>query len=163
MHLQTHTMIRQTALLQRARSWRAPDWSIDPGALESAWIEWAEIETIKRALLFAYVSSHHSSQGTYFTYFASWPAEMEMEIELVPLPCDDALWRARSAAEWFAVAHTPSPHSAGVSKTRSRLVQVDSPIETLPNAPKLYRLAKNWARNERSKKVTARGITEDES
>ncbi|KAJ7810582.1 hypothetical protein B0H14DRAFT_3756987 [Mycena olivaceomarginata] len=27
------------------------------------------------ALLFAYASSHHSSQGT---YFASWPAEMEM-------------------------------------------------------------------------------------
>ncbi|KAJ7352233.1 hypothetical protein DFH08DRAFT_81990 [Mycena albidolilacea] len=68
-------MIRQTALLQRARSWRAPDWSIDPGALESAWIEWAEVETTKRALLFAYASSHHSSQGT---HFASWPAEMEM-------------------------------------------------------------------------------------
>jgi hypothetical protein len=43
-------MIRQTVLLQRARSWRAPDWSIDPGALESAWIEWAEVETIKRCV-----------------------------------------------------------------------------------------------------------------
>ncbi|KAJ7894224.1 hypothetical protein B0H14DRAFT_2334520 [Mycena olivaceomarginata] len=121
-NLQHHAMlmIRQTALLQRARSWRAPDWSIDPGILESAWIEWAEVETIKRALLFAYASSHHSSQGT---YFASWPAEMEMEIELLPLPCDDALWRARSAAEWFAVAHAPSPHSAGVSRVYGMSVQ----------------------------------------
>ncbi|KAJ7875757.1 hypothetical protein B0H14DRAFT_2568609 [Mycena olivaceomarginata] len=81
-----------------------------PGALESAWIEWAEVETIKRALLFSYASSHHSSQGT---YFASWPAEMEMEIELLPLPCNDALW----------LAHTPSPHSAGVSRVYGMSVQ----------------------------------------
>ncbi|KAJ7304833.1 hypothetical protein DFH08DRAFT_1089106 [Mycena albidolilacea] len=119
-HVMLVWMIRQTALLQRARSWRAPDWSIDPGALESAWIEWAEVETIKRALLFTYASSHHSSQGT---YFASWPAEMEMEIELLPLPCDDALWHARSAAEWFAIAHTPSPHSVGVSRVYGINVQ----------------------------------------
>ncbi|KAJ7810707.1 hypothetical protein B0H14DRAFT_2378941 [Mycena olivaceomarginata] len=123
-NLQHHAMLvwasHSTALLQRARSWRAPDWSIDPGALESAWIEWAEVETIKRALLFAYASSHHSSQGT---YFASWPAEIEMEIELLPLPCDDALWHARSAAEWFAVAHTPSPHGAGVSRVYGMSVQ----------------------------------------
>ncbi|KAJ7759874.1 hypothetical protein B0H14DRAFT_3595745 [Mycena olivaceomarginata] len=82
-------------LLQHARSWRAPDWSIDPGALESAWIEWAEVETIKRALLFD-MHPRTTAQGTYFV----WPAEMEMEIELLPLPCDDTLWCTQSAAEW---------------------------------------------------------------
>ncbi|KAJ7891937.1 hypothetical protein B0H14DRAFT_2560635 [Mycena olivaceomarginata] len=52
---------------------------------ESAWIEWAEVETIK-------------SSKAYFVF--GRPAEMEMEIELLPLPCDDTLWCTQSAAEW---------------------------------------------------------------
>jgi hypothetical protein len=46
-----------------------------------------------------------------------------MEIELVSFPCDDALWRAPSAAEWFAVAHTPSPHGVGMSRVYGVTVQ----------------------------------------
>ncbi|KAJ7894222.1 hypothetical protein B0H14DRAFT_3426991 [Mycena olivaceomarginata] len=112
-------IIRQTRLIGRVKSWRAPDWT-DPESLESAWIEWAEVETIKRALRLAYAYSHDSSDST---YSASWSADMEMEIELVSFPCDDALWRAPSAAEWFAVAHTPSPHGVGMSRVYGVTVQ----------------------------------------
>ncbi|KAJ7810709.1 hypothetical protein B0H14DRAFT_3480381 [Mycena olivaceomarginata] len=122
-NLQYHALlvaiIRQTRLIGRVKSWRAPDWT-DPESLESAWIEWAEVETIKRALRLAYAYSHDSSDST---YSASWSADMEMEIELVSFPCDDALWRAPSAAEWFAVAHTPSPHGVGMSRVYGVTVQ----------------------------------------
>jgi hypothetical protein len=40
-------MIRQTDLIERVKSWTAPDWS-DPISLETAWIEWAQFATIKR-------------------------------------------------------------------------------------------------------------------
>jgi hypothetical protein len=63
-----------------------------------------------RALLLAYFHD-----CCHCMYSASPPAFSPAELD-VHLPCDDALWRAPSAAEWFAVAHTPSPYGVGIAR-----------------------------------------------
>ncbi|KAJ7133378.1 hypothetical protein C8R44DRAFT_23153 [Mycena epipterygia] len=108
-HAMLVAMIRQTGLIERVGSWTAPDWS-DPISLETAWMEWVQFATIKRALLLAYFHD-----CCHCMYSASPPAFSPTELD-VHLPCDDALWRACSAAEWFAVAHTPSPYGVGIAR-----------------------------------------------
>ncbi|KAF7356015.1 Zinc finger protein klf1 [Mycena venus] len=121
------SLIRQTGLIQSVASWTAPDWT-DPLALASVWIEWAQFATIKRTLLLAYF--HDCS---HCMYSASPPSFSPAELLSVYLPCDDALWRARSAAEWFAAAHTPSPYGVGISRIYG--VGMQSALAALDNPP----------------------------
>ncbi|KAJ6614784.1 hypothetical protein B0H10DRAFT_2043365 [Mycena sp. CBHHK59/15] len=102
-------MIRQTGLINRVGSWKAPDWS-DPISLEAAWIEWIHFATIKRALLLSYFHD-----CCHCMYSASPPSFSPAELD-VHLPCDDALWQAASATEWFDIAHTPSPYGIGIER-----------------------------------------------
>ncbi|KAF8215368.1 hypothetical protein K438DRAFT_1801129 [Mycena galopus ATCC 62051] len=108
-HAMLVAMIRQTGLIQRVGSWTAPDCT-DPVELKLAWIEWAQFATIKRTLLLAYF--HDCS---HCMYSASPPSFSPAELN-VPLPCDDALWRAPSPAEWYAAAHMPSPYGVGIPR-----------------------------------------------
>ncbi|KAJ7927646.1 hypothetical protein B0H13DRAFT_2653376 [Mycena leptocephala] len=108
-HAMLVMMIRQTGLIAHVGSWKAPDWS-DPMLLEVAWKEWVRFATIKRALLLAYFHD-----CCHCMYSAAPPAFSPAELD-VQLPCDDALWRARSAAEWSAAAHTPSPYGVGSAR-----------------------------------------------
>ncbi|KAF7364561.1 Zinc finger protein klf1 [Mycena venus] len=104
------SLIRQTGLIQSVASWTAPDWT-DPIMLESVWTEWAQFASIKRTLFLAYF--HDCS---HCMYSASAPSFSSAELLSVYLPCDDALWRAQSATEWFAAAHTPSPYGVGIPR-----------------------------------------------
>ncbi|KAJ7259707.1 hypothetical protein C8J57DRAFT_1471925 [Mycena rebaudengoi] len=110
-NVQHHTMliamIRQAGLINRVGSWTAPHWS-DPISLEAAWMEWVNFETIKRALLLSYLHD-----CCHCTFSASPPSFSPAELD-VHLPCDDALWRASSASEWFEIAHMPSPYGVGI-------------------------------------------------
>ncbi|KAJ7663078.1 hypothetical protein DFH06DRAFT_1394952 [Mycena polygramma] len=90
-------------------AWTAPDWS-DPSSLEAAWIEWVQFATVKRNLLLAYPHDCNHSM-----YFASPPAFSPAELD-VHLPCDEELWHAPSAADWFTLAHTPSPYGVGIDR-----------------------------------------------
>ncbi|KAJ7015778.1 hypothetical protein C8F04DRAFT_716528 [Mycena alexandri] len=108
-HAMLVTMIRQTRLIERVRSWEAPDWS-DPILLDAAWKEWVRFATIKRALLLAYFHD-----CCHCMYSASPPAFSPAELD-VHLPCDDALWRAQTAAEWFTAAHTPGIYGVGMQR-----------------------------------------------
>ncbi|KAJ7704789.1 hypothetical protein B0H17DRAFT_1038568 [Mycena rosella] len=105
-HAMLVAMIRQTDLIERVGSWIIPDWT-DPISLEVAWREWVQFATIKRALLLAYFHD-----CCHCMYSASPPAFSPAELD-VNLPCDDGLWRARTAEEWSSVAHTPSPYGTG--------------------------------------------------
>ncbi|KAF7348900.1 Zinc finger protein klf1 [Mycena venus] len=109
-HSRLVSLIRQTGLIQSVASWTAPDWT-DPIKLESVWIEWAQFASIKRTLFLAYF--HDCS---HCMYSASPPLFSSAELLSVYLPCDDALWKAQSAAEWFAAAHTPSPYGVGIPR-----------------------------------------------
>ncbi|KAF8175608.1 hypothetical protein K438DRAFT_1847413 [Mycena galopus ATCC 62051] len=108
-HAMLVAIIRQTGLIRRVGAWTAPDCT-DPIQLELAWIEWAQFATIKRTLFLAYFHD-----CCHCMYSASPPAFSPAELN-VPLPCDDALWRAPSPAEWYAAAHMPSPYGVGIPR-----------------------------------------------
>ncbi|KAJ7273751.1 fungal-specific transcription factor domain-containing protein [Mycena rebaudengoi] len=126
-HAMLIAMIRQTGLINRVGSWTAPDWS-DPISLEAAWMEWVHFATIKRALLFSYL--HDCCHCMYSSSPPSFsPAELD-----VHLPCDDALWQASSASEWFKIAHTPSPYGVGIERIYG--VGMQHALSTLTHAEK---------------------------
>ncbi|KAJ7301484.1 fungal-specific transcription factor domain-containing protein [Mycena albidolilacea] len=102
-------MIRRTGLIQRVTSWKGPDWT-DSIPVGAAWTEWTQFETVKRALLLAYFHD-----CCHCIYSAAAPAFSPAEGDL-PLPCDEALWRAPSAVEWFSAAHMPSPYGVGIAR-----------------------------------------------
>ncbi|KAJ7712366.1 hypothetical protein B0H16DRAFT_1625176 [Mycena metata] len=108
-HAMLVTLIRQTRLIERVRSWKAPDWS-DPMLLDAVWREWVRFATLKRALLLAYFHD-----CCHCMYSASPPAFSPAELD-VHLPCDNALWRAQTAAEWFSAAHTPGIYGVGLPR-----------------------------------------------
>ncbi|KAJ7720852.1 hypothetical protein DFH07DRAFT_760681 [Mycena maculata] len=119
-------MIRQTGLIRRVGSWTAPDWN-NPILLEVAWMEWVQFATIKRALLLAYFHD-----CCHCMYSGSPPAFSPTELD-VHLPCDDALWSAHGATEWFAVAHTPSPYGVGSERIYGVSMQRALAVLSTPN------------------------------
>ena len=52
---------------------------------------------------------------SYCIYYSTAPAFLGLEIE-INLPCDDALWRAQTAAEWYKIQRAPSPYGMGLSR-----------------------------------------------
>lgn len=125
-HRMLISLIRRSNLIERVAAWTAPEWS-DPASLEAAWMDWARFATIKRALLLAYL--HDCS---HCMYNGAAPALAPAELGAVPLPCDDALWRARGAAEWLAAAAATAPvgaaeHICGVRMPRA-LAALAAPV-----------------------------------
>ncbi|KAJ7615656.1 fungal-specific transcription factor domain-containing protein [Mycena polygramma] len=132
-HTMLVAMIRRTGLIERVGSWTAPDWG-DPSSLETAWVEWVQFATIKRTLLLAYLHDCNHCM-----YFASPPAFSPAELD-VHLPCDEELWHAPSAADWFTVAHTPSPYGIGIDRIygvnmQRALAALATPAPPAPAAP----------------------------
>ncbi|KAK0202278.1 hypothetical protein DFS33DRAFT_1264057 [Desarmillaria ectypa] len=99
-------MIRQTESIFRSRSWTVPDLN-DPLTLEATWREWALQETVKRALFLSYL--HDCCHSVFFSMRPSFQTA-EFDINL---PCDDALWKAQTAAEWIDLLQKPSPYGMG--------------------------------------------------
>ena len=121
-------MIRETSLIKMIRSWTPPDLT-DQASLDSAWNDWARYETLKR---FVYLNSFHPAHSckmsaifstlvlaylqdcSYCSYYSTTPVFLGLEIE-INLPCDDALWRAQTSAEWYKIQQAPSPYGMGPS------------------------------------------------
>ncbi|KAF7984263.1 hypothetical protein HWV62_16106 [Athelia sp. TMB] len=109
-------MIRSTGLIARNAAWTPPNLS-EPGSLDKIWREWAVHEQTKRALLLSYM--HDTCHCIYFAMPASYlHGEMAMY-----LPCEDALWKASTATEWFLALQKPSPYGT----TQERLTGVSMP------------------------------------
>jgi hypothetical protein len=68
------------------------------------------MSVIFRTLVFAYLQD-----CSYCIYYSRAPTFLELEIEINP-PCDDALWRAQTFAEWYKVQRPPSPYGIGLSR-----------------------------------------------
>ncbi|KAF8962958.1 fungal-specific transcription factor domain-containing protein [Flammula alnicola] len=96
-------MIRKTGLIKLIASWPLPDLS-NPHVLDSAWKDWAWYETCKRALVLAFVQDCSNCM-----YYSAHPAFLPSEFE-INLPCDDALWRAQTAREWYQMQSMPSTY-----------------------------------------------------
>ncbi|KAF9453936.1 hypothetical protein P691DRAFT_811707 [Macrolepiota fuliginosa MF-IS2] len=95
-------MIRQTGLITCNANWQPR--CIDECNLESAWFDWARHEMAKRAILWSLM--HDCCHCIYFALPSSYHSQ---EVTL-GLPCENALWQASTAAEWYMVLQRPSPY-----------------------------------------------------
>ncbi|KAJ3575737.1 hypothetical protein NP233_g905 [Leucocoprinus birnbaumii] len=102
-------MIRRIGLINRISSWTPPDLS-DASMLEKAWKDWAQYETVKRALLVSYLHD-----CCHCLYFSMSPSFQTNEIDIC-LPCDDGLWVAGSATQWLQTAKSPSQYGHGLAR-----------------------------------------------
>ncbi|KAJ7616674.1 hypothetical protein FB45DRAFT_231372 [Roridomyces roridus] len=109
-HAMLVSMIRKKDLVQRVGRWTAPELKT-PALLEVAWVEWVKFATIQRAVLLAYF---HDCCHTMYSHVQ--PFFSSSELDDVFLPCDDALWSAASAPEWYAVMYTPTAYGMGVGR-----------------------------------------------
>ncbi|TFK33601.1 fungal-specific transcription factor domain-containing protein [Crucibulum laeve] len=130
-------MIRRTGLIARIASWSPPDLT-DMQSLEAGWRDWARYETVKRALFLSYL--HDCCHCIYFSLPPSFhPAEFDIN-----LPCDDVLWKAGNARDWFQAVQTPSPYgtgpsrACGVSMQRALATMTDIAPTPLPLNPFSY-------------------------
>lgn len=92
-------------MAQRNCSWEPPEFAPDDAAsVEAAWRAWVTHEMTKRTLFLSYM--HDMIQLISFALPACYTrADFTMH-----LPCDDALWDARSAPEWLAELQRASPY-----------------------------------------------------
>ncbi|KAG6819467.1 hypothetical protein H0H93_011567 [Arthromyces matolae] len=96
------TMIRRQGIIPRINSWIISEMNMDN--LESAWKEWANCEMIKRAVLLSFL--HDCSLSMYFGFKPSFhPSELDL-----CLPCDDSVWQAPDAAQWYILCQLHSIH-----------------------------------------------------
>ncbi|KAG6887725.1 hypothetical protein C0995_013319 [Termitomyces sp. Mi166 len=102
-------MIRRTGVIPRVNAW-VPSDTGDFGSLDTAWREWANYEMIKRLIFLSYLHD-----CCHCMYFAIPPSFQPSELDIC-LPCDDALWSATDAAQWFNVSQTPSSYGVGNSR-----------------------------------------------
>ncbi|KAF9046217.1 hypothetical protein BJ165DRAFT_1345120 [Panaeolus papilionaceus] len=102
-------MVRKTGLIKFVGSWPPPDLS-NAEMLENAWKDWARFETFKRALILSYIQD-----CSFAMFFGTTPSFLPSEFDIC-LPCDDALWRASSARDWYQTQRTPSPYGLGTSR-----------------------------------------------
>ncbi|KAL1747073.1 fungal-specific transcription factor domain-containing protein [Schizophyllum fasciatum] len=126
-------MIRRHNLIGRNALWRL---QLTEATREAAWREWSQHETLKRGLLWAYMHDCCHS-----IYFALSPSFQPHEV-MLHLPCEDRLWNASSADEWYlALQDNQSPygdmetrltglplHAAVASLTAPRLLTTSIPL-----------------------------------
>ncbi|KAJ3824639.1 hypothetical protein F5880DRAFT_1745416 [Lentinula raphanica] len=98
------SMIRRVQFIPHVNDWSMNDYSST--SLEAHWRQWAWHEMSKRVLLLTYLQD--ISQCIYFTVPASYHnAELTFG-----LPCDDKLWNAQSASEWWTELNQVSPYGS---------------------------------------------------
>ncbi|KAL6310308.1 fungal-specific transcription factor domain-containing protein [Sparassis latifolia] len=94
-------LIRMSGFVQRCARWVPPDMG-HLTSIDVPWREWVMHETAKRALLLCYV--HDCVHCLYYSLHPTFPS---LEFDL-GLPCEDALWTARTADEWLSILRKPS-------------------------------------------------------
>ncbi|KAF7345373.1 hypothetical protein MVEN_01555200 [Mycena venus] len=100
-HAMLVTMIRRAGLIAKNSMWTP----LKTDDVQTLWRDWAFHETTKRALLLSYL--HDCCQPIFFGLPSSYfPSEAALQ-----MPCEDDLWMAGSAEEWFSVLQTPSMQS----------------------------------------------------
>jgi len=97
-------MIRRTGLITKNAAWEPR--SLTEAPLEVIWQEWVANEMTKRAIWWSYM--HDCCHSIYFALPSSYhPSEIELK-----LPCEESLWRATTATDWFMALQEPSPNGS---------------------------------------------------
>nr|QIE48498.1 hypothetical protein [Trametes gibbosa] len=100
-------MLRMNGFVDRTRDWKFEqiDFS-DPAATERAWSAWVAHESAKRAIWVCYL--HDCCHAIYFNLSPTFRTEQFT----LGLPCEDALWMAKTATEWAMILQTPSAYGS---------------------------------------------------
>ncbi|KAH9858511.1 fungal-specific transcription factor domain-containing protein [Lenzites betulinus] len=100
-------MLRMNGYVDRTRDWKFEqiDFS-DPVATERAWRTWVAHESAKRAIWICYL--HDCCHAIYFNLSPTFRTEQFT----LGLPCEDALWTAKTAAEWAMILQMPSAYGS---------------------------------------------------
>lgn len=103
-------------MIQRNANWVPLEFARDdPVSVEAAWRAWAAHEMAKRGLWMS-----HLHDMTHLIAFALPTCYLQSEL-MMHLPCDDALWSARSAPEWLAVLQRSSPYGTLLNFQRKQM------------------------------------------
>ncbi|KAF8629187.1 hypothetical protein AX17_005772 [Amanita inopinata Kibby_2008] len=103
-HSMLVVMIQRADLVAKNAAW--DPISTQDESLDSIWRDWAWHEMTKRALWWSYM--HDCCHCIYFALPASY---RETDIQL-SLPCDEALWQAKSATEWLTALQMTSSYGS---------------------------------------------------
>ncbi|KAH8107837.1 fungal-specific transcription factor domain-containing protein [Cristinia sonorae] len=104
-------MVRQTGLLQSNANWTRSILD-SPTLTEQMWKDWVYYETTKRALTQTFL--HDCCHTIYYTLP---PTYFRQEYNL-HTPCDDSLWTAASAHEWYLELMRDIPGQTPESRLR---------------------------------------------
>ncbi|KAI9068398.1 hypothetical protein FKP32DRAFT_1608961 [Trametes sanguinea] len=100
-------MLRMNGFVDKTRDWKLEEIDFsDPDATERAWRRWVKHESAKRAVWICYM--HDCCHAIYFNLSPTFRTEQFT----LGLPCEDALWTAKSSAEWAAILQKPSPYGS---------------------------------------------------
>lgn len=119
-------MIRQSGLIHQISSWKPPSLN-DPTQLDTTWREWADHETLKRCVVNNHFTSEKAALLIRFTrallllylhdchrcMHSSLPSSFHPSEFNINLPCDEAIWTAGNALEWFEALQGPSLYGSG--------------------------------------------------
>ncbi|KAF8815764.1 hypothetical protein BYT27DRAFT_7192135 [Phlegmacium glaucopus] len=108
-------MITQSRLLETVQAWTPPEF-FDDTPVEEAWQTWAYCETAKRICCLERL--HDCAQVVFFCM----PSSLELVFDGY-LPCDDALWNARSAQDWVTCLRTSSRYGSPAARLRGARAQ----------------------------------------
>ncbi|KAF9567993.1 hypothetical protein CPC08DRAFT_680172 [Agrocybe pediades] len=108
-------MMTQSRLQETVQSWTPPEF-YDDTPLENAWRSWAHCEMAKR--LCCLERLHDCAQVIFFNMTSSTDFIFEGY-----LPCEDAIWNARSAQDWVNCLRTASYYGSPSSRLRGANAQ----------------------------------------
>ncbi|KAF5388858.1 hypothetical protein D9757_005644 [Collybiopsis confluens] len=99
------SMIRRSEFISNTSNWSWENYT--HLSLDERWRQWALHEMAKRALLLSYLQD--TSLCIYFTVPSTYKSS---EFSHFELPCDNRLWHACTAAEWWEELHRESPYGS---------------------------------------------------
>ncbi|KAJ3733771.1 hypothetical protein DFJ43DRAFT_994550 [Lentinula guzmanii] len=132
-------MIRRVQFISRVTDWSNDNYNSLP--LEEYWRHWAWHEMSKRVLLLSYLQD--VSQCIFFTGSSSYHiAELTFS-----LPCDNELWRAKSASEWWTELHRVSPYGSSHERLNCPTLPSLMRLVLEPRTPQLKAISyfAHWA------------------
>ncbi|KAG7098833.1 hypothetical protein E1B28_000737 [Marasmius oreades] len=126
-------MVNRSPAFQELLRWSFPVDFLFSSSLDDIWQEWVRFETAKRVLSVFYL--HDCCQAIFF----ATPPTGCLSANLC-LPCEPALWNARTSQEWYACLQQPSRYGSPASRLKGLDLQQawSSLVEQRPPAVTTY-------------------------
>ncbi|KIY64330.1 hypothetical protein CYLTODRAFT_457290 [Cylindrobasidium torrendii FP15055 ss-10] len=117
-HDQLFQIMDSWQIFERVKTWtqRCRPEALNARDVDEAWTDWARCESLRRAIMAAFIE-----EGCMLCCLSVAPSSRGHADYEFNLTCDDALWQARSAAEWRRIWRTARSPSMALTGTPSQL------------------------------------------